>query len=115
MLDPDEGQLWPQGEYAMLVERIEDLRLSLTGDYYCTVQLCIAGTDHRVIWLISESPGAEWVWKGPIKSFDDREELVGRTFLFKIRHQVWNGVIYEKVGQIGTELNSDDSKQSPPN
>ena len=88
----------------MKVEWIEDLRVGLNGYYHCRVRLQIVGTDHNLTWVISESPNAEWIWKGPIKSFDDREELVGRTFLFTLRHEEWNGQRYERVGQIGAEL-----------
>jgi hypothetical protein len=100
----DDLRLWPEGEYAMKVERIEDLVVGHNGHYYCRVRLLILGTDHTVIWLISEHPNAEWVWKGPIEDFADREELVGRTFLFTLRHEEWNGRRYERVGQIGEEL-----------
>lgn len=88
----------------MRVERIEDLVVGHSGYYYCRVRLNIVGTDHHVIWLISEHPNAEWVWRGPIDSFGDREDLVGRTFLFPLRHDEWQGRTYEKAGRIGEEL-----------
>lgn len=99
--------LFPEGQYAMRVERIEDLKLSRTSHYYSRVRLRICGTSHYLIWIISEHPNAEWIWKSAIDSFDDRENLVDRTFLFDLKHVIWDGKSYERVSASLEELVSE--------